>query len=328
MIKMQDLILENYQLAIKLYGDALTPTDIDFLTKLSNRDYTFKSLADLLLQDSRGWSNKDWQNSADQLRNYHKNIFPIKNFDFDSTRPMITPRLMKLRANIITTISEWPKIAKRNLRKDIGSPRNEYEFYILNGTVEHIDVHLRYLTNRTEKQRISIYNKIFSSDHPTFKEVLHFVDDKVNLLSGGSAYTKEELYDLVKQNDYDLRIVYDKNNVVVVDVTGQSGIKLIGCNSLWCFTYGNEYGKAGEQWDYYSYNGHVYAIIDFNEDQTSPDFIHILIRPFKESPDPEEEESGLYNMANEEIGTYAPDIIKQIAKGDSSIFGVFKWEEF
>lgn len=128
---------------------------------------------------------------------------------------------------------------------------------------------------------------------------------------------------MVSENDYDLKIVYDNGNVIVVDVTGQSGIKVIGCNSLWCFTYGNEYGKAGEQWDHYSYNGHVYAIIDFSQSQDSPDFIHILIKPFEMQT---EEERYLFNMANEHIYNDAREFIKYIAK-DPEILKVFKWED-
>ena len=224
---------------------------------------------------------------------------------------------------LIKTISKWPKVAKRNLRTDIAKPSEN--FNRLRDIIEYIDAHLNYLNNRNDEQKKLIYNKIFSSDHPTFNDVLNFVEEKQNLLQGGTAFTKEQLYKLVSENDFDLKIVYDKNNVVIVDVTGQSGIKAIGCNSLWCFTYGNEYGLAGEQWDRYSHNGHVYAIIDFKEDQASPEFIHILLKPFNMQE--EEDQTYLYDMANEQTYGDARNTILYITKDESSL-DVFKFEDF
>ena len=328
-IKLQYLLLENFQLAMKVYGDKLSPEDVEFLTKLCGRDYTFKTMADLLIQNKEwgdaGWKDKKWKDALDQIRNYHKNVFPIIDFDYDSVQPVVTKQMMENRANIIRVFSTWPKIAKRNLRKDIAQPRSASGFSRLINRVEYIDAHLHYLDGRNEETKDAIFKKIFSSDHPTFEEVLDFVEDKQNLLQGGKAYSKEGLYKLVEKYDYDLNIVYDNGNVVVVDVTGQPGIKVIGCNSLWCFTHGTEYGRAGEQWDQYSHNGHVYAIINFKMEQTDPDFIHILTKPFEQSS---EDEVYLYNMANEQQYGDPKNIIVWIAGGDTSILSVFKWEDF
>lgn len=340
MIKLKSLLItENFQLAMKVYGGSLTPDDIDFLTKLSEKDYTFKILTDLWIEDERGksfnkWNDKDWENAVIQLRNYNKNVFPIVGFNYDSIQPVVTKQLLEARAKVIAIVASWPKIAKRNLRRDIALPRNQFSRVLNN--VEYINQHLYYLNNRSEEIKAKIFQKIFSSNHETFEEVLDFVEDKRNLLSGGT-YDKVGLYKIVQANDYDLNIVYDRGNIVVVDVTGQSGIKLIGCNSLWCFTYGDEYGLAGEQWDQYSYNSHVYAIVNFSQDQNDPDFIHIVTKPFqmqgKETGDEGEEiddpaDTHIYNMENEQIWGNAEYIVVQLARGDRSILNVFTWEKF
>jgi hypothetical protein len=326
-LKLKTLLGENYQLAIKLYGDKLSPEDIEFLTRLCGRDYTFKTLADLKIEDKEAfdpWKDKQWTEALVQLRDYNSKIFPIIGFSFDSAKPVASRSMMRDRAEIIRIISEWPRIAKRNLRREISTPRNWKGFTELKNLVEYIDAHLSYLNNKTDKQKEMISRKIFSSDHPTFKEVADFVDDKENLIQGGHAYSKEVLYKLVQDNDYDLKIVWDNNDVVIVDVMSQPGMKLIGCNSLWCFTYGSEYGRAGEQWDRYSHNGHVYAIIDFKQPQDSPEFIHILIKPFEQQTD---DESFLFDMANVEKYGRAEDIITHIT-GDQSVLSIFKWEDF
>lgn len=328
MIKLQSLIMENYQLAKRIYGDNLTPADEEFLEQICHKDYTFKLLADLLMEEKLAdgiirhpWKEKDWQNAYIQLKEYHRNVFPIKNFSYDSKVPVVSKKMLKDRLDVMKILSKWPNIAKRNLRKDIAEPRSD--FGELEDKMSYINLHLGYLDNRDDATKAIILKKVFSSDHPTFDDVLDFLEDKENLLKGGHAYSKDGLYELVKKHDYDLRIVYDKDNVVVVDVTGQAGMKVIGCNSLWCFTYGTEYGKGGEQFDIYSHNGHVYAIIDFERPQTSPDFIYILIKPFEKQTD---YQSYLYNMANEETYGDARQTIVHLA-GTRDILSVFKWED-
>lgn len=310
---------------MKVYRGKLTQENIEFLTELCEKDYTFKILADLLLEDLadfRKWTPKDWENAVLQLRKYNKRIFPIINFSYDSIKPVVSKKMMDDRWNIIDIVGKCPKIALRNLREDITKPRGNFMRTL--DRVEYINQHLNYLNNRPDETKEKILRKVFSSDHPTFEDVLDFVEDKQNLMIGG-AYDKQGLYDLVAKNDYDLKIVYDKGNVVVVDVTGQPGIKLLGCNSMWCFTYGSEYGLAGEQWDRYSYNGHVYAIVDFDESQNDPNFIHILFKPFSMQT---EEENFLWDMANEPTFGDAQSNIIHIANGDASIINVFKFEDF
>lgn len=324
MIKLKSLIPENYQLGMKIYGSVLTPEDINFLSRLSEKDYTFKTLADLLMEERQGyelkWSNKNWEDAVAQLRQYNTNFLPIEGFSFDSRTPTVTKRMLTDRLNCILELSKWPKTALRNLRKDIRIPRKD--FHYLSNTLHYINAYLSYLDNKSEPARNSIYRKVFSSEHPSFESIRDFVEDKKNLLSG-TAYTKEELYDIVKKNDYDLEIIYDKGNIVIIDVKGQPGIKAIGCNSLWCFTYGSEYGKAGEQWEIYSRNDHVYAIIDFNQSQDSPEFVHILTKPFDEQTD---DESYLYDMSNEQTYGRAESTILRITR-DKSVLDLFKFEE-
>jgi hypothetical protein len=40
----------------------------------------------------------------------------------------------------------------------------------------------------------------------------------------------------------ELKIKFNKGDVMVIEVSGPNGKKKIGCNSLWCFTYGRKQG--------------------------------------------------------------------------------------
>ena len=115
--------------------------------------------------------------------------------------------------------------------------------------------------------------------------------------------------------------IYENGNIMVVEVTGPYGMKEIGCNSLWCFTYGG--GANWQTFDNHSTNGIVYAIIDFSQSSDSPDFMHVLIKPLiydettpgsDEFTGEEENDNKLYNMANESVNEagYSPiDFIEQ-----------------
>ena len=350
MITLKSLIIENFQLAQKLYinTNKLNQKDIEVLNKLTGGDYTFKIVADLYLEHpdpNAKWHIKELESAVIQLHNYNKNIFPIKNFSFNSSDVTVTCQLFRDREDILKIINQWPSIAKRNLKKDISVPRNTKEFYKLKDIVEYIDLHLKYLNNRNDEIKQQIYKKIFSSNHPTFYDVKNFVEDKINLMHG-SVYTKEELQKLVEKNSDSLKIVYNKNNIVIVDVTSQSGIKIIGCNSLWCFTYGDEYGLAGEQWEKYSYNNHVYAIINFSLSQDDPEFIHIITKPFYTQPIPyydrrqktfnfyhdtvddiDFDDTGIFDMANQPVHGNPYEILNDLVKNDPIALKVFTFND-
>lgn len=353
MISLKDLIEENFQLARKLYIDKgeLSDEEVSFIKSLSTDTHLFKTLADLYIEDRKGhsrWKPENWRKIVTQLKNYNKNIFPIKGFSFDSIEVVVTKRMLEEREDLINIFSKFPSLAKRNLSLDIKIPRGSWQIHSLKHTIDHISIHLRLLDNRSDAAKNLIYKKVFSSSHPTFESVLDFLEDKVNLLNN-KAYTKQELYTLIAENSGDLRRVYDKGNIVIVDVTSQPGIKLIGSNSLWCFTYGDEYSLAGEQWDRYSYNSHVYAIIDFSVSQETPEFIHIVTKPWYNGKipylDPNQrqlpfdsqddsgedtkyyDDTGIFNMANEAMYGNPYEILNGLVHHDPAALKVFTFRD-
>jgi hypothetical protein len=325
----KDTLQENYQLAKKLYIDAgkLTADDDAFLTFICNRDYTYKTLADLLLEVKQyhiGWNDDMWKKMHIMLRDYNPNVFPILNFNYDSKTVSVSKQLMESRLSVIMTVAHWPSTAKRNLKTDIRVPRNARQFKELENDVEYANRYLGYLENRPISAKDKVLQKIFSSQHVTFADITNFVEEKPNLLND-KVFTKDELKAIVEKNSYDLKIVYDVGHIVVVDVTGVDGIKAIGCNSLWCFTYGSEYGNAGIQWDHYSYNGHVYAIINFSINQNEPEFIHILTKVVdSETP---EDDTGIHDMANDLQYGDQISLLKHLTK-TNNIDQIFKFEDF
>jgi hypothetical protein len=107
----------------------------------------------------------------------------------------------------------------------------------------------------------------------TLKDLTDFIDDKQNLL-GGFAFTKDYIRELSKNEDFD--IIYEQGDSMIVEVYSGYGIKAIGCNSLWCFTYGED---MSIYWDQYNYNGIVYTLIDFSLPSDIPEFMYVLIEP-------------------------------------------------
>jgi hypothetical protein len=239
-----------------------------------------------------------------QLKEYNKNLFPIKNLDINNVKDIWgLIRCLNLREEILNEIKKFPSIAVRNLKNEIRIPRDSKEFLDLRDNIKYINSHLSYLSNRDEKSRDKIYQKIFKSNN-TFSDIIHFVEQKENLL-GGETITKNKFKEIIKENSYDLETVYSKGNIMVVSVTDVDGIKKIGCNSLWCFTYGKELENAYRDWDKYSTNGYVYVIINFSMPSNDPEFMMVLTKPLpeKEEDIKKEEENPytLFYMDNEPV---------------------------
>jgi hypothetical protein len=91
---------------------------------------------------------------------------------------------------------------------------------------------------------------------------------------------------------------------MIIEVSGPEGIKEIGCNSVWCFTY-NKKGSSNnfEDWNKNSTNGYCYIIIDFSHPSDSENFMHVLTKPLMyDYSDYGGDAERLYNMANRDMG--------------------------
>jgi len=158
------------------------------------------------------------------------------------------------------------------------------------------------LSNRDKETQIKILRKMFKSN-TTLEQLMRFVDEKENFI-GGVEFTRDDIKKLSESEDFE--IIYEQGNVMIVRVDSPDGIKAIGCNSLWCFTYGSGFDSAYRQWSEYSYNNIVYVLIDFREKSDSEDFMYVLIKPLTdedgnliEYDEDNEDKHPIYNMSNE-----------------------------
>jgi len=278
----------------------------------------------------------DWKKIRgyhNQFKEYDKNVFPIKNFNINGVSDIWDfIRALKERATILELIKQLPSVATRNMRGDIRTERDSGELREYKSNLEHVLSHLQLLSNRSEKMKQSITDKMFSSKNVSLEDLMNFVEEKENLL-GGAKVTKNQIKKVVSEND-ELEIIYSKGDVMVVEVTGPDGIKNIGCTSLWCFTYGSGFDGAWRNWNNYSTNGYVYVIIDFSEQTDSPDFMHVLIKPidFETKTDDDfdrnegdSNDSKLFNMANEESYN-AIGVLTQLV-GLDNVYNLFLFGE-
>lgn len=302
---------ENIQLADKIYfnteklsqedkniilgitkGNNYTKIITDFYYYLKQRTYISRSMLieriNLLYND---------------VLNYNRNVFPIIGYDVYNLRyvPTIIGSLEE-RRNIINELKKLPSIAQRNLKEDIRKERNLPELNKYFNDLSYFMAHLSLLSNRSEDIQIKFLKKMFKNGS-TLEQLMRFVDEKESFL-GGINFTKDSIKQLAQIED--IEIIYEQDNAMIIKVYSPSAIKAIGCNSLWCFTYGSEFDNAYRQWDNYSYNGIVYVLVDFSEESDSENFMHVLIKPLTDEnnklikyTDENEDEVPLYNMSNE-----------------------------
>lgn len=241
-----------------------------------------------------------------QLKEYNKNVFPIKGFNIngvENTSDLLNA--LTNRAKIIDIFSTWPSVAKRNMKQDIRMERNGKEMNQFRQDLEYADSNLSQLENRNENAKNKILAKIFTNN-TTLDNVIDFLSDKDSLL-GGTELTRKQINQILKddkQNANELRVRYNKGNIMIIEVSGPEGIKEIGCNSLWCFTYNKKSGGLNyEDWYKNSTNDYCYIIIDFSEPSDSEDFMHVLTKPlmYDYSDVGQSGYGRLYNMANRDI---------------------------
>jgi hypothetical protein len=333
----KQLLRENLQLADKVYFNSgkLSPRVREIITHVTNGDPYTKIMTDIyytMLMDGHrtgNWALKqldpehqetekpenDVMNIDDlkklrplynQLKEYNKNVFPIKGFNINgvqNTNDLI--RALIQREKILNIFNEWPSIAKRNMKGDIKTERDSSEMNHYRDMLESADGYLSQLNNRNEEARRSILAKIFTSN-TTLDNVMDFLYNKESLL-GGVDMTRKQIGQILKQdkqNADELKVKYNKGNVMIIEVSGPEGIKEIGCNSLWCFTYNRKGGTTNwDDWYKNSTNGYCYIIIDFSYPSDSEDFMHVLTKPLMyDYSDYGGDAERLYNMANRDMG--------------------------
>ena len=209
---------------------------------------------------------------------------------------------LEKRRKIIDEIKKLPSVATRNLKDDIRKERTSSELGKYLSDLEYFMSHFSLLSNRDKETQIKILRKMFKAN-TTLEQLMRFVDGKENFI-GGVEFTRDDIKKLSESEDFE--IIYEQGNVMIVRVDSPDGIKAIGCNSLWCFTYGSGFDSAYRQWSNYSYNDIVYVLIDFREKSDSENFMYVLIKPLTdeegnliEYDEDNEDEHPIYNMSNE-----------------------------
>jgi hypothetical protein len=333
----KQLLRENLQLADKFYfkDGKLSPRVREIILHITNGDPYTKIMTDIyytMLMDNHrtgSWALKqldpkhqetekpenDVMNIDDlkklrpiynQLIEYNKNVFPIKGLNINGVQDTNDlMRALNQREKIINIFNEWPSIAKRNMKGDIRKERDSSEMNHYRDMLENADAYLSQLNNRNEDARRSILAKIFTKN-TTLDNVMDFLYDKESLL-GGVDMTRKQIGQILKQdkeNADELKVKYNKGNVMIIEVSGPDGIKEIGCNSLWCFTYNRKGGDTNwNDWYKNSTNGYCYIIIDFSYPSDSEDFMHVLTKPLMyDYSDYGGDAERLYNMANRDMG--------------------------
>lgn len=324
-------IFENLQQADKLYFNTqkLSQEDKQLILSITKGDYYTKPITDMYyyLKNDRNYINllsyrisRSYHKSINEVLNilyqsiklYNNNVFPIENYhdnlnklygNKELTSILITCIL--IRNEIISLMKKIiPSIGIRNMKEDIRIIRNLNQLQEYYRLLDFFSGLMSLVNNKEENVKQKIYNKMFKSNI-TLDKLIDFAEDKENLI-GDYEHTIDSILELINEYSNDMTLLYNQNNVMVVRVESPEAIKAIGCNSLWCFTYGSGFSQAYQTWNNYSTNDIVYVIINFNLNQTDPEFMCVVIKPlvFKKSNDEEINDEKIYNLTNEPL--YSP----------------------
>lgn len=310
--EINNFIKENKQLADKIYFDTgklslrhkemvLDVTRGDNYTKLI-ADFCYHLFKNDIIVDSSDL-HENLEFLYNEIKNYNKNVFPIIGYDVykpENVGDII--RSLEVRNEIIETIRKLPSFAIRNLKNDIRIERNYNKLKNYLNDLSHFMWFYNALGNRPKEIQKKILQKMFTGGNTTMEDLMNFADDKENFI-GGVEITKEDVKEMSKYEDFE--IIYEQDNSMIVRVDSAEGIKNIGCNSLWCFTYGEDFLEAARNWSQYSHNDMVYVLIDFNDNVYSPEFMHVLTKPLIDENgrfieyDGDGDDYPLYDMLND-----------------------------
>jgi hypothetical protein len=307
----REYLNENIQLADKVYFKTgkLSNEDREIILNITNNDNYTKLISDFYftLKEKKININeiiKELKLLYKDVINYNKNIYPVFGYDINYPQNIYGVIIgLQKRRKIIEEIKKLPSIATRNLKDDIRRERNSLELAVYLNDLEYFMSHYSLLSNRDKDIQIKILRKMFKGGNTTLKKLMDFVDEKENFI-GGIDFTRDDIKKLSESEDFE--IIYEQGSVMIIRVDSPDGIKAIGCNSLWCFTYGSGFDSAYRQWNNYSHNGIVYVLIDFREKSNSENFMYVLINPLTdedgkliEYDEDNEDKYPIYNMVNE-----------------------------
>ncbi len=300
----KDFLFETSQLADKVYFKTgeLSENDRKLVWSVTQGDNYTNFVAGVLFHFKKGLKEVCTKETLElyykEVKNYNKNVFPIKEYDINNHTENISSFYSALleRKKIIDKFYKLPSIAIRNMKNDIKTPRNYSELLNYWNHLEYFMAQFSLLDNRDPAERQHIHNKMFKNN-VTLDKLINFADEKHNLI-GGKDFTKEDIEELV--SDSDMYIIYEKNDIMVILVDDPNDMKKLGCISLWCFTYGGR-NHDWRTWNTYSTNAIVYVIVDFRYKNT-PDFMNVVIKPIKFNigADDEEEvnDEKIYDLTN------------------------------
>ena len=119
------------------------------------------------------------------------------------------------------------------------------------------------LTNNSEKskEKLELYNKFWLNKVSRYKTQEELVDSLTNFVFADSSV--EELRRQI-ENDYNLKLVFDDGELIIVRVLSYDSIQNIGNDTSWCIKDSLSY------WTDYVYGQNVQlAIMDFGVPRTS-----------------------------------------------------------
>lgn len=313
---------ENLQLADKVFFNTgeLDEDEKAAVLKITNGDSYTNVMSGILHFFKKGeyrWKGVDDLDFFYKcLKKYDKMVFPIVDFNSVDTVKVDSDFVgsLLIRDKIIKEMEKIPSVGIRNLKNEIRTPRAYHELNKYFNLIEYFTPHLSYLMNRPLEVRNKIYDKMFRNN-TSMDKLTDFVETKENLI-GGIPITREDILAMVDDNSYDLGIIYNEGDYMIVEVGSIEAINLIGSNSLWCFTYGH---SNYTDWNQYSYNDIVYVIIDFSVSSEDSNFMHVIIKPIQFDVSDDEDENDeddeinaetIYDLTNNSL--YRPlDFLEQ-----------------
>lgn len=345
------LLNENYQKAEKelLKTSLITDEQLNNIRSITNGDAFTYIVAQyfLMLFNSFGDKAKNEYidsiyNKSEQfynlLKNYNKNLLPIDNINLNKFylnnneqssiydyHPLEKMKIDLIsRDKIITNLNNFPSVAKRNILNFIKNNYNglgeDLSLAYFNDNIATLLGQYSQISNRNDDVKNMLIKKGFQSNF-SIEDMIDFFSEKENLYSDKRATAKDIKRLLKSDKINDSQIIYETPTSLVIAIRDRNDMKVLGCNSFWCFSYNTRYFYE------YSYNDMVYMIFNFTLGHPA-DSAYVLIHPLRESDNMyDDDKEKLYDAFNDPVYNAIQQLSQTLNLNEDELYELFDFDE-
>lgn len=271
---------ENYEIAKKYFiGDNFSIENLDYVKSVCKFPQYLSVYAWVYINSFRF---RPFESVFEELNLYYENNDILKILEFtDPIKIVKTP--YAFFGELLTLLSERRKYLEklklidptyiRNIKKFLKGPFSLYELKLTMEKLYEIFAWINTYEDYPESDlKTKILNTAFSSKATSLRDISNFLQDSYEEdLHFKNISSVEELKDIIDEQSLNVKILYEKDETILVKVNDHESLRSLTCNSKFCFSRSRSY----KDWSVYASGDYVFLL--FNFQYSFPDYLTAIL---------------------------------------------------